>query len=197
MVLAVFLFTALSPDDDWAASVIVLLLGATLVCALWTSGAANARSHVNVALVTLATVVACVNFVPSQDVRGAVGVFEALLTLAVGFVIGRGVVDQGEVNLQSVRGAIAIYVLLGLLFTFLYGAVVVWGPTLFAQGTDATRPVRLYFSYVTLTTLGYGDYAPAGTVAHTLAIVEALVGQLYLVTIVALLVSRLHTRADD
>ena len=60
-----------------------------------------------------------------------------------------------------------------------------------AQGTDGTVSLRLYFSYVTLATLGYGDYTAAGDLGHTLAIVEALFGQLYLVTVVAVLVSRL------
>jgi hypothetical protein len=91
-----------------------------------------------------------------------------------------------------VRGAIAIYLELGLVFSFLYGAIAVLGSSpFFTQGTDGTRALRTYFSYVTLATLGYGDYSPAGTVGHTLAIVEALGGQLYLVTVVALLVSRL------
>jgi hypothetical protein len=63
----------------------------------------------------------------------------------------------------------------------------------FAQGTDGTRSLRLYFSFVTLATLGYGDYTPAGNLGHTLAVLEALIGQLYLVTVLALLVSRLRS----
>jgi Ion channel len=62
----------------------------------------------------------------------------------------------------------------------------------FAQGTDGTRALRTYFSYVTLATLGYGDYTPSGNLGHTLAVVEALLGQLYLVTVVALLVARMR-----
>jgi hypothetical protein len=193
LVLVDFGFSAIAPDDHWAGSTLVLLLGATLVCALWTSGAVDGRSRRHIVLITLAGVIACVNFVPGRDVTIAVGLLEGALTLATGVVIARGVVDQGEVNLQSVRGAIAIYVLLGLVFTFIYGALATASGPLFAQGTDGTRTVRVYFSYVTLTTLGYGDFAPARTAARTCAIVEALLGQLYLVTIVALLVSRLHT----
>ena len=75
-----------------------------------------------------------------------------------------------------------------------------WGPddkVLFAQGTDGTRAIRLYFSYVTLATLGYGDYTPAANVGRTLAVLEALLGQIYLVTVVALLVSRLRRKEED
>jgi hypothetical protein len=61
----------------------------------------------------------------------------------------------------------------------------------FAQGGDGTRALRLYFSFVTLATLGYGDYTPAGNLGHAFAVLEALMGQLYLVTVVAVVVTRL------
>jgi Ion channel len=103
--------------------------------------------------------------------------------------IGVGIFDQGEVNQQSITGAICVYVLIGILFTFVYGAAAALGSgPFFAQGTDGTTALRLYFSYVTLATLGYGDYTPAGNFGHTVAVLEALLGQVYLVTVVALLV---------
>jgi hypothetical protein len=67
----------------------------------------------------------------------------------------------------------------------------------FAQGTDGTRSLRLYFSFVTLGTLGYGDYTAAGELGRTLAVVEAILGQLYLVTVIAVLVSRIRGRKDQ
>jgi hypothetical protein len=92
-----------------------------------------------------------------------------------------------------VTGAICVYLLLGIIFMFIYGTAAALGDNpFFAQGTDGTRPLRLYFSFVTLATLGYGDYTPASDLGHTLAIVEALIGQLYLVTVVALLVARMR-----
>ena len=106
-----------------------------------------------------------------------------------------GIFDQGEANVQTVTGAICIYVLIGLLFVFLYGVLAVLGSgNFFAQGTDGTRSLRLYFSFVTLSTLGYGDYTAAGELGRTLAIVEALLGQLYLVTVIAVLVSRMRRK---
>ena len=64
------------------------------------------------------------------------------------------------------------------------------------KGTDGTLATRLYFSYATLCTVGYGDYTAASDLGHTLAVSEALLGQLYLVTVVALLVSRVRPRRD-
>jgi hypothetical protein len=141
--------------------------------------------------------IAAVANVVSGGTEGAaaVALLAGLLTLAAAVVIARGVVGQAEVNRESIRGAICIYLLLGLLFAFVFGASASLGSTpFFAQGTDGTRALRVYFSYVTLATLGYGDYTPAGTLGHLLAVVEALAGQLYLVTVVAVLVSRLSHR---
>ena len=106
-----------------------------------------------------------------------------------------GVLDQREVNRQAVTGAVCIYVLIGFFYVFIYGAIAAFGDGyLFAQGTDGTRSIRLYFSYVTLATVGYGDYTMAGNLGRTLAVLEALMGQLYLVTILALLVSRMRPK---
>jgi ion channel len=147
-------------------------------------------------LFILSLVAAFANLKPGGRVAaGAVLLFAGLLTVAVVAVIARGVIDQGEVNRDSVRGAIAIYVLLGLLFLFVYDALAALASApMFAQATDGSPSVRAYFSFVTLATLGYGDYTPAGTLGRTAAVIEALSGQLYLVTVVALLVSRLRER---
>jgi uncharacterized membrane protein YhaH (DUF805 family) len=91
-----------------------------------------------------------------------------------------------------------VYLLIGLLFVFLYSVIAILGAgDFFAQGTDGTRSLRLYFSFVTLATLGYGDYTAAGELGRTLAVVEALFGQLYLVTVIAVLVSRMRDRRPD
>ena len=97
------------------------------------------------------------------------GILSGVLTVATIFTVALGIVDQGEANVQAVTGAICIYVLIGLLFVFLYGVLAVLGSgNFFAQGTDGTRSLRLYFSFVTLATLGYGDYTPAGELGRTL-----------------------------
>ena len=62
---------------------------------------------------------------------------------------------------------------------------------LFAQVPIATAPTPLYFSYITMTTVGYGDLTPVGNLPRMLAATEALIGQIYLVTAVALLVGNL------
>jgi nucleoside permease NupC len=95
------------------------------------------------------------------------------------------------VSAQSVFGAICIYILLGLFFAVVYGAIGALGSSsFFASGVVGTSNDFLYFSFVTMTTTGYGDFTAASDLGRTLAVTEALLGQLYIVTVLALIVTR-------
>jgi hypothetical protein len=196
MIIVVFAFMATAPDTDWARIVIVLLQSTTLVVALWTSGLVKyARASLGIVGVAIALALLLV-LRPSDTLTGIVGIFELVLTLAIAAIVAFGIVDQGEINEQSVTGAICVYLLLGLMFTFFYGAVAALDSApFFTSGTDGNVPLRLYFSYVTLSTVGYGDYTASTNLGHMLAIIEALTGQLYLVTVVAVLVARMKPRS--
>ena len=199
LTVAVFVFASVAGDAGWTASVLLLLAAATLATAVWTSGLGSLHSRAVIAVLVAASALAVAVLIWDQaDLAGSAGLVTALLFLATIVAIAVGVVDQNEVNAQSVTGAVCVYLLFGIVFVFVYGAVAVLGSgDFFAQGTDGTRALRLYFSFVTLATLGYGDYTPAGNLGHSLAVVEAIVGQLYLVTVLALLVSRMRGRRED
>jgi len=198
LIVGVFVFTSVASNSDWADSTLVLLQAATLVTALYTSGVARADSTVSLALVAVSTASAVALLVFGGDgFTALVGILSGLLTVATIATVALGVIDQGEANVQAVTGAVCVYLLIGILFVFLYGVLAALGSgNFFAQGTDGTRSLRLYFSFVTLATVGYGDYTAAGELARTLAVVEALVGQLYLVTVIAVLVSRMRPRGS-
>jgi hypothetical protein len=113
--------------------------------------------------------------------------------------VARGVIrnrrEQGPVTIQDVLGVLSVYLLLGMMWAFLYGALDrLGGGPFFADGGAATTSNCLYFSFSTLTTVGYGDLTARSEIGHTLAVSEALVGQIYLVTVVAVLVSNLGRR---
>lgn len=188
-----FFFAAVAPDAAWATAVLVLIETATIVLALRTAGWQIAKSRTVFALVAVGFATAIADILWNTNAMSSVlGVLGGLLTLALATVIALGAIEQGEVNSKSVAGAICVYVLLGMIFMHVFGVMAVLGHgPFFAQGTDGTRALRLYFSYTTLATLGYGDYTPAGNLGHALAVLEALLGQLYLVTVVAVVVSRL------
>lgn len=194
LIVATFLFTATAPDADWSKGVLVLLVSGTLMMALWTSRAAPLRYRR--AVLAAGAVIAVVEWRAGGEVfTGVSALLGALFIVVTSVVIGRGVVRQNAVNLQSVLGAVCIYLLIGMAFVFVDGAIAALGSDpFFAQGTDGDLALRLYFSFVTLTTVGYGDYTAAGDLARTLAVVEALMGQLYLVTVVSIVVGRLRTR---
>jgi ion channel len=98
------------------------------------------------------------------------------------------------IDLQVLAGALCLYLLLGLFFTFVYSLIqhVDSSGPLFVQvpGKASTANIT-YFSYVTMTTVGYGDLTLRSNVPRMFAVTEALLGQLYLVSAVALVVSRL------
>jgi Ion channel len=199
LIAAVFVFASVAGDAGWTSSILLLLAAATLATAIWTSGLGSLHSRAVIAVLAAAAALAVAVLIwDKADMAAAAAVATAVLFLATIVAIAIGVVDQNEVNAQSVTGAVCIYLLFGIVFVFVYGSMAVLGSgDFFAQGTDGTRALRLYFSYVTLATLGYGDYTPAGNLGHSLAVVEALLGQLYLVTVLALLVSRMRGRRED
>jgi hypothetical protein len=127
---------------------------------------------------------------------GAVALFYLLLTppaLVVG--LRKHFAEEGFVTLETMFGVLCLYLLVGLFFAFLYGAVDLYSDTpVFVGGADE-RDDFLYFSFSTLTTTGYGDLVAATELGRSLAITEALIGQIYLVTVVALIVANIRPRS--
>jgi hypothetical protein len=94
------------------------------------------------------------------------------------------------VTTETVLGAVCVYLLLGFSFAFIFSGLAAVSSTPFFIGKlQATTNDFLFFSFTTLTTVGYGNLVPAGTVGQTFAMLEALSGQIYLVIVVARLVS--------
>ncbi len=113
--------------------------------------------------------------------------------LAIGVAIRQVVFVPGSVTLNRVVGALSIYLLLGVVWAILFAFVQLAEPSAFHYaGRAAGDPIEhlLYYSFVTLATLGYGDVAPVHAVARTLAYMEAVVGQLYIAVLIAGLVGR-------
>ena len=196
LTLAVAIFALVTPDGGGARTIELLAAGATLLVAVLTSRAPAATRRAAGLVVAVAVLAA--------GIAGAVGSPHPALTFAstafllamAGGVILAGlvrlIVERG-VELQAVLGALAVYMLVGLTLGFVVGALAtgVSGPY-FAQGTDATQSARVYFSFTTLTTTGFGDYTAAMRGGRALAVLEMLIGQLYLVTVITLLVGNLR-----
>ncbi len=199
LLLVTFIFLASGPTGNWAALVAVVLQGATLLAALSAAEAHRAlwRIALVVILVTLASAVVGV-IVGVSNVTGLLFLLSLFLVAGAPIVIVRALVRRRMIDYRTVMGALCVYVLLGMLWSFAFGAVGELGSVhFFAQQHSATVADYLYFSFVTLTTVGYGDLTAATGLGRALAVLEALLGQIYLVTVVALLVSNISHRAGS
>jgi Ion channel len=145
------------------------------------TGAALAGTVVAVALTALSD---------SPAARGAAGLWASLLLLLTAVVIVERVLRLDSVTVQSIYGALSAYLLIGLMFAAIFSAIDNLGGTdFFVNGEPANTQTFQYFSFVTLTTLGYGDFTAAGSFGRAVAALEALTGQVFLATLVARLVS--------
>jgi hypothetical protein len=107
------------------------------------------------------------------------------------FILLSFLFKETEVTAEMIYAAIVGYLFLGLLWTFLYRLLISIDPNCFKITPNQTRDPHLvfvYFSFVTLTTLGYGDITPLSDQAYALTVLEAVVGQLYLAVMIARLV---------
>ena len=176
--------------------VVSALLGASVILAFRI--ARTARSLVAIAwgLAVLGVAVSVLRAVTGVVGEGAARALSAVLVSLGPPAIALGVVRNlrlsGHVRLEAVMGVLALYMLIGMLFAFVYGAIDhLGGGPFFAQEDAVTAARCLYFSFTTLTTVGYGDLTARTDLGHTLAVFEALLGQIYLVTVVSLIVSNL------
>ena len=125
---------------------------------------------------------------PAEVPLGATAVLMALTIVVISRGLIRLILDRG-VDLTAVFGALTVYLLIGLMFGFLIGLIATAvDSAYFAQGTDGSQSDRVYFSFTTLTTTGFGDLTPRTRPGHALAVLEMLMGQLYLVTVIGILV---------
>ena len=124
--------------------------------------------------------------------RAAPLVFGAGLALGGPIAIIHHVRDQAEIKFMTVAGALCVYLLAGLFFALLYWSIGVFEHAPFFVQTKTESGVDFtYYSFVTLTTVGYGDLTAAQDPGRMCSILEALFGQLYLVSVVALLVANI------
>jgi len=187
-----FFLLELVEDPRWGALGSTLLAAGGLIVAISDPDAGQTVSRrqltMVVAAVALAPIVLIVNSEPVVGLAYLLPVM-LLVTATLPVTLSR-VLRHRRVTHETVLGALCSYVLLGLMFAFLYLAVddfVV--DRFFAQEGAHEQSEFVYFSFVTLTTLGFGDLSPAVGLPQALTVLEALCGQIFLVTLVARLVT--------
>ena len=129
-------------------------------------------------------------FVDYNGVGGALAsLWTALILLLAAFILVRRVLSQPEITAQSIYGVLSAYMIIGLIFSAVYVAMWKFGGPFFAHGEADNPKTFQYFSFTTLTTLGYGDFTAAGDGGRAVAVLEAIIGQMFLATLVARLVA--------
>ena len=199
LLLANFFLLELVDDPRWGALGSTLLAAAALVVAISdpATGHHLTKRHV-ISIAACVALAPIVLIVDSAEIIGLTYLLPvALLVTATLPVTLSRIVHHRQVTWETVLGALCAYVLIGLLFAFLYLAVDALreGP-FFAQPGPHPQSEYLYFSFVALTTLGFGDLTPEAGLPQALTVTEALLGNIFLVTLVARLVT-LWVRQDE
>lgn len=191
LVLTTYVLASLLPNHGWSALVLTIAASTTSVVALTSSEARRATVRGAILLSALAVLLSFVAAASGDRIWLNIASFIeiGLLTVA-SLAILRRVVTSAEVGFRTILGAISVYTVLGILFTFAYGTIDrLQGGVFFSEVGQAKGSDFLFFSYTTLTTTGYGNLVPAGQPGRMVAGLEMMIGQIFLVTLVAGLVS--------
>lgn len=190
LVIAIYVLASLAPYKDWGALSLAVVTAACAIVGLISAEAGPRLLRWSIALgvasVALAALAALLG-AGSRVLAASALVGALLLAAAAGKILG-AVLTEHEVGFRTILGAISVYVLLGILFTYVYLAIEKIQP-----GDFFGQPVKsgdfVFFSITTLTTTGYGDLVPVAQPGKMLSGLEMLTGQIFVVTLIAGLVS--------
>ncbi|MCA2211469.1 potassium channel family protein [Jidongwangia harbinensis] len=187
---------SLVPGGRWLPTVLLVVQAGTVWLALRVSRARRSVRLASVAVFALALVAAAFAwFAPGRPLTGLTFLAAGALYLVAPISIVRDIGVHRRVDRETMLGALAAYLLIGMAFGFAYACVAALQPgPLFGDAGDPALPQALFFSFVTLTTTGYGDLVPATNPAQSIAVLEALLGTLFLVTAVSKVVENWRPR---
>lgn len=198
LVVATYVLASLTRFAGWSAVALATIGGASVVVALGSSGAGRRVVRPALGVVAVAVCLALVGALGGGDgFYAAAGLLQMTMLILATFWVLRVVLTEAAVSFRTILGAISVYMIFGLLFTSLYTAIDrLQSEPFFARGGTGTGDF-IFFSFTTLTTTGYGNLVPAGQPGQMFAGLEMLLGQIFLVTLVAGLVSLWRPRRRD
>jgi hypothetical protein len=191
MIVATYVLAA-SLTQRWGATVVLVVQIGAVGLALRTSRARRGFRRVAMGLFVLATAAAVANLFIERDSDLVAFVFLTATALYVVAPISivRHIGYRREVDQETMLGALCAYLLIGMAFAFAYRCLgVAQAEPFFGADGEGTLSQDLFFSFITLTTTGYGNLVPARNPGQSIAVLEALLGQLFLVTAVGKVVS--------
>jgi hypothetical protein len=189
---AVTYIVSVSVTDARAGSIVITVQLATVWISLRTSNARRWVRRVAYVVLCAAAVIAIVGFFAHEpgNQSGVIFTVCCVLYLIAPLSIVRDLVTRPAVDGETLLGALAAYLLIGMFFAFAYKAVGEFGNVpFFGSAGRGSLSQDLFFSFVTMTTVGYGNLVPAANPGQSLAVAEALVGQLFLVVAVGKIIN--------
>jgi hypothetical protein len=199
LTLLLVFFQIAAPDSTWSHAVNLALEGAALLVVAATSRARASVRRERAIAVGLAAALVVLAVGAGVVGSGVAVVLGVMLGAAIPLTLVNGLlrlIRNHGVTVQAVAGALTIYLLLGLLFAWMIAvAAHFMDGHYFIQGTNGSQSQRVYYSFTVLTTTGLGDLTAGTSFGRALAVTEMLVGQLYLVTVISVLVSGMSGRS--
>ena len=199
-IVAAMVFQLAAPNTDLSRFIAIVLQSTVIVLALRAAGFHRHIVKLAAAMLGALALVVGVALIGIDDVAPtAPRVLTLVLVLLTPAAIVAGVIrelrEDKRVTVQTIFCGLSVYLLLGLAFAVLFGAVEdISGSYFFAHDEPGTTNDFLYFSLATLTTVGYGDLAAASDLGRAMSVTEALIGQIYLVTVLAVVVANVSRR---
>lgn len=199
-ILIAVIFQLAVPDTEATRLVTILLQTMVLVLALFAAGADRRIMVAAVAVAVGFSALAAVFLLGVRDINPEIPrIMTLLLVMLTPAVVIVGLHrelrrDQGYVRFQTIFAALCLYMLLGLLGSFVFAVIQDLSADAFFTDGQGSPNELLYYSFTTLTTTGYGDLSAATDLGRAASITEALFGQIYLVTVIAVLVGNLRRR---
>ncbi|HEY7103762.1 MAG TPA: potassium channel family protein [Mycobacteriales bacterium] len=185
---------------EWGRLPVLLLYAAALVLALRSSrvpGPISRGVRVVLAVGTIGIGIG-VLAAPGDLTEGILSCWIAVVLATTIVIVVMRIVHHRVVTGQTIFGALSAYLMIGFFFSAVFTAIDRLGSgSFFAGGKEANSATIQYFSFVTLSTTGYGDYTAAGDAGRSMAVLEALLGQIFLVTLVARLVALFGTERPE
>ncbi|MDH4177307.1 MAG: potassium channel family protein, partial [Thermoleophilia bacterium] len=190
LIVATFVWGMAVNGTELATFGLVVLTTATLLDTLWLTRASRGALTVAATLGAFAIAGSAIALaVDWRHARSVVATMLVLLVTVAPAALLRAIARQPVIDRHTVGAVVSLYLLLGMLFATLFSAIdAISSAPFFVDVPDANYSDFIYFSYVTLTTVGYGDLVASLDLGRALGVTEALLGQIYLVTVVALVV---------
>jgi hypothetical protein len=190
LIVASIITTALGGDHQMGQMIFVVIESLTLFVILHASKVTPRTARVGTVLIVLAAVGTTISIWADRESLGP-GIVGAALAFAGPVVIIRRMKQHARIDVETVAASLCVYLLAGMFFSYVFRVMHDLDGPFFRQHVQNHAANYVYYSFTTLTTLGYGDLTARTQLGHMLSISEALLGQLYLVSVVALFVGNI------